>query len=51
MEEYIDQIEKYLRGQMSHQEENNFKEVVKSNKQLRSLALIVALMVKFIRKI
>lgn len=51
MEECINQIEKFLRGQMSQQEENTFEESVKSNEQLRSFALIVALMVKSRRKI
>ncbi len=47
MEECINQIEKFLRGQMSKQEENSFKESVKSSEQLRSFAFIVTLMVKY----
>lgn len=46
MEVYIDQIEKYLRGQMNRQEENAFKELLASNKPLRSTAFLVVIMLK-----
>ena len=43
MEEYINQIEKYLSGQMSRQEETPFIASLASNGCLRSLALIVVI--------
>ncbi len=42
MENYIDQIEKYLRGQMSHEEESVFKTSLATDEHLRSLAFILA---------
>ena len=42
MEEYINQIEKYLRGQMSEEEEGAFKASLTTDEHLRSLAYIVA---------
>lgn len=41
MEEYIDQIEKFLRGQMSQEEEGVLKTALTTDAQLRSLAFIV----------
>lgn len=35
MKDYINKIEKYLRGQMSHEEEMDFKNKVKSNALIR----------------
>ena len=46
MENYIDQIEKFLRGQMSQEEEDKFKTSLKSDTHLRSCAFIVAYMMK-----
>ncbi len=46
MEEYIDQIEKYLRGRMNQQEINKFKASLTTNPQLRSLAIIVVNILK-----
>ena len=46
MEEYIDRIEKFLRGQMTQQEEVNFKEDLSKNAQLHSQALSLALILK-----
>lgn len=42
MENYINQIEKFLRGQMSDKEESFFKMSLTTDKNLRSLAFIVA---------
>ena len=41
MEDYIDRIEKFLRGQMSQEEEDLFKKSLKTNVQLRILAFMV----------
>ena len=41
MKEYIDQIEKFLRGQMSQEEEDMFKKSLATKGHLRSLAFIV----------
>ena len=41
MKEYIDQIEKFLRGQMSQEEEAIFKASLTTNGHLRSFAFIV----------
>ena len=46
MEEYINQIEKYLSGQMSRQEETSFIASLASNGCLRSLALIVVIVLR-----
>jgi hypothetical protein len=46
MENLIDQIEKYLRGQMSQDEEGSFKTSLATNGHLRSFAFIVTLMLK-----
>jgi hypothetical protein len=42
MEEYIEQIEKFLRGQMSQEEERGFKRSLAINSHLRSYAFILA---------
>ena len=42
MENHIDQIEKFLRGQMNQQEEDVFKTSLITDEHLRSLAFIVA---------
>jgi len=46
MEEYIVQIETFLRGQMTQQEEYAFKESLSSNEELRLLALSVAMVLR-----
>lgn len=46
MEDYIEQIEKYLEGQMSQQEECVFKASLTTDAHLRSFAFIVAYMLK-----
>ena len=46
MEEYIELIEKFLRGQMSEKEEAFFKASLKTNGRLHSFAFIVAYMMK-----
>ena len=46
MEEYIEQIEKFLRDQMSQQEEELLKRGVKSNAALCSKAHITAVLIK-----
>lgn len=50
MEENIEQIERFLRDQMNHQEETAFKSQLATNKSLRSLALYVALILKYFMK-
>ena len=42
MEEYIESIEKFLRGQMSEKEEAFFKASLSTDVHLRSMAFIVA---------
>lgn len=46
MEEYINQIEKYLRGQMSKEEEGLFKASLTTDVHLRSCAFFVAYMLR-----
>ena len=46
MEEYINQIEKYLSGQMSRQEETTFIASLASNGCFRSFALIVVIVLR-----
>lgn len=46
MEEYINQIEKYLSGQMSRQGETTFIASLVSNGCLRSFALIVVIVLR-----
>jgi len=42
MEIYIDQIEKFLKGQMNQKEEGVFKTSLTTNEHLHSLAFLVA---------
>ena len=42
MTEYIDQIEKFLRGQMSQEEEGVFKSTLATDAHLCSFAFILA---------
>lgn len=51
MEEYIDQIEKYLRGQMTQREEIAFKESLASNEELRLQALSVVMVLRSFQKV
>lgn len=46
MEEYIDQIEKFLKGQMSLEEECTFKSSLMTDAHLHSYAFIMALITK-----
>ena len=46
MDNYIDQIEKFLRGQMSQEEEGVFKTMLTTNVSLRSYAFIVVYMLR-----
>ena len=46
MEEYIESIEKFLRGQMSQEEENVFKKSLITDAHMQTCALIVAYMLK-----
>ena len=46
MMENIDQIEKYLRGQMSLEEESSFKKSLTTDTHLRSYAFIMAFILK-----
>ena len=46
MTEYIDQIEKFLRGQMSQEEESVFKATLATDEHLRSLAFIFTSILK-----
>ena len=48
MEKYTEQIEKFLRGQMSQQEEKSFKEELSTNGKLRSFTLAIILILKYI---
>lgn len=46
MEEYINQIEKFLRGQMSLEEESSFKKSLTTDAYLHSYAFIMAFILK-----
>jgi len=46
MENYIEQIEKYLRGQMNQEEEGVFKISLTTDEHLRSLAFILVNMLR-----
>lgn len=46
MEEYVDKIEKFLRGQMSQGEEVIFKTSLETDVCLRSLAFTVAYLLR-----
>ncbi len=46
MEKYIDQIEKFLRGQMNQKEEGVFKTSLREDAHLRSYAIIVVCMLR-----
>ncbi len=46
MKHYINKIEKYLRGQMGHEEEARFEETVKSNALIRFQAGFMAMLIR-----
>lgn len=46
MSVYINQIEKFLRGQMSQEEEGTFKKSLKTDTHLQSYAFIMACTMK-----
>ena len=46
MREYINQIEKFLRGQMSQEEEGSFTKSLMTDAHLRSYAFIMAFILK-----
>ena len=46
MEEYIDQIEKFLRGQMNCEEEDMFKTSLATDARLRFYAFILTYMLR-----
>lgn len=50
MGDYTDQIEKFLRGQMSREEEISFKASLASDECFHSFALIMALVLKAHKK-
>jgi hypothetical protein len=49
MKDYTNKIEKYLRGQMSHEEEARFEETVKSNALVRFQAGFMAMLIRKIK--
>lgn len=49
MKDYTNKIEKYLRGQMNHEEEAKFEETVKSNTLLRFQARVMAILIRKIK--
>lgn len=46
MKDYTNKIEKYLRGQMSHDEEEYFKNNVRSKKRIRSQAYLTIMLMR-----
>jgi hypothetical protein len=50
MEEYINQIEQFLRGQMNPQEEITFKASLASNMKMRLFASIVTYLLRAYQK-
>ena len=46
MEEYIESIEKFLRGQMSQEEDNVFKKSLNTDAHMRTCAFIMAFIIK-----
>lgn len=46
MEEYIDQIEKFLRGKLSMEEEKAFKTLLTTDTSFRNCAFIVVCILK-----
>lgn len=50
MEDYVDQIEKYLRGQMNKQEELALKVALSSDENFHSLALSIIYILRSFQK-
>ena len=46
MEEYVNQIEKFLRGQMDQKEEDAFKKSLITDAHMRTCAFIVTFIIK-----
>ena len=49
MKDYTNKIEKYLRGQMSHEEEAKFEEMIRSNALIRFQAGFMAILIRKIK--
>lgn len=49
MIDYSDKIEKFLRGQMSQHEENDFKNELRTNAEKRSQVCSLVLLIKLCR--
>ena len=49
MKDYTDKIEKYLRGQMGHEEEAKFEKNVRSNALMRFQASVMAMLIRRLR--
>lgn len=49
MKDYTNKIEKYLRGQMNHEEEERFEETVQSNALIRFQASFMAMLIRKIQ--
>ena len=49
MKDYTDKIEKYLRGQMSHEEESDFKSKVKSDSIIHLQARFMTMLIRHFR--
>lgn len=50
MKDYTNKIEKYLRGQMSQEEEKTFKEKIISDSFFSSSALLIVQLLKYLNK-
>lgn len=49
MKDYTNKIEKYLRGQMSHEEEARFEKKVRSNARIRFQVGFMAMLIRKIK--
>lgn len=50
MKDYTNKIEKYLRGQMNHEEEMNFKNKIRAKGVICSQTFLVTLLIKHLGK-
>ena len=50
MKDYTDKIEKFLRGQMSHEEESDFKNKIRTNASIHFQVRLIVLMLKLFEK-
>ena len=50
MKDYTGKIEKFLRGQMSHEEESDFKNKIRTHASIRFQAKLIALMLRIFEK-